>query len=115
VLTQRCIHDIFIIGITDDIDIQGAEEIKGIISSLIVQGTYRVILDLEKTQHINYVVIDTLVEGLLRLRKFQGDLRLAGLSDYLGNIFKVAGAGNQFKSYDFVENAVESFKEEEKD
>ena len=107
--TQRFIHDVFIIGITDDIDIQGAEEIKGIISSLIAQGKYRVILDLEKTQHINYVIIDTLVEGLLRLRKFKGDLRLAGLNDYLGNIFKVAGADNQFKSYDFVENAIESF------
>lgn len=112
-LTQRYINDILIIDVNGDIDIQKMEEIKNIISSLIDKDKHKIVLGLKNTKHINYLTIDILAERLQRLRQYHGDLKLVGVSDYLRNIFKVAGADNQFNSYDSVENAVKSFGEEE--
>lgn len=49
----------------------------------------------------------------MRLRKCDGDVRLAGVNDYLWNIFKFVGADDHFETYDSVENAVRSFEEED--
>ncbi|MFA4909927.1 MAG: STAS domain-containing protein [Desulfobacteria bacterium] len=112
-LTQRYINDILIIDFNGDVDIEKMEAIKNIISSLMDKDRHKVVLDLKNTKHINYLTIDILVERLQRLRQYRGDLKLVGVSDYLRNIFKVAGADNEFNSYDSVENAVKSFGEEE--
>ena len=114
-LAQRYVEDILVIDGNDDIDIQRMEEIKNIISSQIERRNYKVVLNLEKTEHINYSGIEMLVERLFRVRDYHGDIKLAGVNDYLRNIFIVAGAYDQFKSYDSVENAVEGFGEEGRD
>lgn len=112
-LTQRYINDILIIDVNGDVDIEKMEEIKNIISSLMDKDKHKVVLGLKNTKHINYLTINILVERLQRLRQYHGDLKLVGASDYLRNIFKVAGADNQFNSYDSVENAIKSFGEDE--
>ena len=111
-LTQRYVESILVIDGNDDIDVQKMEEIRGMISSLMEKRRYRVILNLENTKHINYSGIDMLVERLSRIRDYRGDIMLAGANDYLRNIFKVAGAYDQFKDYDSVENAVKGFGKE---
>ena len=112
-LTQRYINDILIIDVNGDVDIEKMEEIKNIISSLMDKDRHKVVLDLKNAIHINYLTVNILVERLQRLRQHHGGLKLVGVSDYLRNIFKVAGADNEFNSYDSVENAVKSFGEEE--
>ena len=111
-MTHRNIKDISIIDVNVDIDLQKMDEIKTVISSLIDNGKCKVILNLKETKHINYLSIDILLERLIRLRQLDGDLRLVIASDYLVNIFKVVGADNQFRSYNSVDNAVESFEQE---
>ncbi|MFH2013078.1 MAG: STAS domain-containing protein [Pseudomonadota bacterium] len=114
-LTQRYINDILIIDVKGDVDIEKMEEIKNVISSLMDKDKHKVVLGLKNTKHINYSAINVLVERLQKLRQYHGDLKLVGVNDYLNNIFRVAGAYNQFDSYASVENAVKSFEEEGKD
>ena len=111
-LAHKRIKDILVIDGNEEIDLKKMEEIKSIISSLIDEGTYKVVINFKRTQHINYLGIQVLEERLSRLRQFHGDLRLAGMNDYLENIFKVVGADNQFKSFISVKDAVKSFEEE---
>ena len=111
-LAQRYINDILIIDTSGDIDTQSMEEIKCIISKQIDNSKYRVVLNLSRTEHINYLCVETLMERAMKLRRHHGDIKLVGLNDYLGNIFKVAGADNQFNNYDSVGNAVKSFEGE---
>ncbi len=111
-LAQRYINGILIIDTSGDIDTQSMEEIKRIISKQIDNNKYWVVLNLSQTEHINYLCIETLMERVMKLRQYHGDIKLVGLNDYLENIFKVAGADNQFNSHDSVENAVKSFERE---
>jgi len=47
--------------------------------------------------HINYLSIGVLLERLKLLRNLNGDLKLAGMSPFLRDIFKVVGMDRFFE------------------
>jgi anti-sigma B factor antagonist len=111
-LDRKIIHDISVIDITGDIDFREMIRIRGVIGSLIEKERTKVVLNLRAVDHINYLSIGVLVEQLRTLRNLNGDLKLAGMSSYLRNIFKVVGMDQFFEEYISLEDAVQSFDED---
>src|SRR3970040_751302 len=111
-LDRKIIHDISVIDITGDIDFREMIRIRGVIGSLIEKERTKVVLNLKGVDHINYLSIGVLVEQLRTLRNLNGDLKLAGMSSYLRNIFKVVGMDQFFEEYISLEDAVQSFDED---
>ena len=62
--------------------------------------------------HINYLSIGVLLERLKLLRNLNGDLKLAGMSPFLRDIFKVVGMDRFFEDYTSLEDAIESFDDD---
>jgi anti-anti-sigma factor len=90
----------------------GAEqtaEISRVVGQLIRGEMYGLVLNFEAVEHVHFAVLPTLVEEKKRLQSFGGDLRLAGLSDYLKNIFKTTGVLEEFAVFDTAQQAAKSF------
>jgi anti-anti-sigma factor len=92
-----------------EVDAAKVAEINRIIGQLIKGEMYGLILNFESVEHIHFAILPSLVEEKKRLQSFGGDLRLAGLSDYLKNIFKTTGVLEEFAVFETAQQAAKSF------
>ena len=111
-LPQNNIHDISVIDVSGDIDFREMIRIKNVIGGLIEKDRLKVVLNLRAVDHINYLSIGVLLERLKLLRNLNGDLKLAGMSPFLRDIFKVVGMDRFFEYYTSLEDAIESFDDD---
>ena len=111
-LQRKPIQDISVIDVAGDIDFREMIRIKDMIGCLIEKERTKVVLNLKSVDHINYLSIGVLVERLKLLRNLNGDLKLAGMSPFLRDIFKVVGMDQFFEEYTSLEDAVASFDED---
>ncbi len=92
-----------------EIDAAKMAEIDRVVGQLIKGETYGLILNFESVEHIQFTTLPILVEEKKRLQSFGGDIRLAGMSDYLKNIFRTTGVLDAFQVFDTVQQAAKSF------
>lgn len=111
-LQRKMIQDISVIDVAGDIDLREMIRIKDVIGSLIEREQTKVVLNLKAVDHINYLSIGVLLERLRILRNLNGDLKLAGMSPYVRDIFRVVGMDQYFEDYASLEDAIESFDDD---
>jgi len=111
-LPQNNIQDISVIDVSGDIDFREMIRIKNVIGGSIEKDRLKVVLNLRAVAHINYLSIGVLLERLKLLRNLNGDLKLAGMSPFLRDIFKVVGMDRFFEDYTSLEDAIESFDDD---
>jgi anti-anti-sigma factor len=92
-----------------EIDAAQMVEVNGIIGQLIKGDIYGLILNFASADHVNFKVLPALVEERKRLQSFGGDIRLAGMSEYIKNIFRTTGVLEQFQVFDTAQLAAKSF------
>ena len=91
-----------------EIDAAKMAEINRVIGQLIRGEMYCLILNFESVEHVNFTVLSTLVDEKKRLQSFGGDILLAGMSDYLKNIFRTTGVLDEFQVFDTAQQAAKS-------
>jgi anti-sigma B factor antagonist len=73
-------------------------------------GKRNVIVDLSKTDFMDSTAIGLLISGLTSMRKVGGDMRLAGMTKRIKNLFLITRLlGSVFEDYGTVEEALQSF------
>jgi anti-anti-sigma factor len=92
-----------------EIDAAKMAEIDRVIGQLIKGEMYGLILNFESVEHIQFTILPTLVEEKKRLQSFGGDIRLAGMSNYIKNIFRTTGVLEAFQVFDTAQQAAKSF------
>jgi len=92
-----------------EIDAAKMVEIDRVIGQLIKGEMYGLIMNFESVEHIHFTILPALVEEKKRLQSFGGDLRLAGMSDYIKNIFQTTGVLEQFQFFNTAHMAAKSF------
>jgi len=92
-----------------EVDATKTAEISRIVGQLIKGEVFGLILNFDAVEHVHFAVLSSLVDEKKRLQSFGGDLRLAGLSDYLKNIFKTTGVLEEFAVFETAAQAAKSF------
>jgi anti-anti-sigma factor len=92
-----------------EIDQAKMAELDRVIGQLIKGEMYGLILNFEAAEHIHFTILPVLVEEKKRLQSFGGDIRLAGMSDYIKNIFRTTGVLEEFQVFDTAVAAAKSF------
>jgi anti-anti-sigma factor len=92
-----------------EIDVAKMMEINRVIGQLIKGEMYGLILNFESAEHIHFTILPLLMEEKKRLQSFGGDIRLAGMSDYLKNIFRTTSMLEEFQVFDTAQLAAKSF------
>jgi anti-anti-sigma factor len=84
-------------------------EVSRVVGQLIKGEMFGMILNFEAVEHVHFGILSSLVEERKRLQSFGGDIRLAGMSDYLKNIFKTTGMLEEFQVFANAQQAAKSF------
>lgn len=108
-ITKKTKGDIVILEIVGEIDLYNAPEIKDIISKLIEERCYNVIIDLEKVSYIDSSGIGALISSLSNLKKYHGGLKIINVYASVRKVFELTKLTSFFEIYDSEEEAIQSF------
>lgn len=100
---------VFQMNLEGEIDAVKMAEVNRVIGRLIKGDIYGLILNFASVEHVNFTILPALVEERKRMQSFGGDIRLAGMSDYIKNIFRTTGVLEQFQVFDTAQLAAKSF------
>lgn len=104
------IDDITILQLFGEVNLPEMNLLAGVLSKLMTTSQNKIVLNFEEVEHINYKALQTLLEGTLKLRSLQGDLKCASLNQYTHNIFRFTGTDQVMEAYESVSEAVLSFQ-----
>ena len=108
-ITKKTKGDIVILQIVGEIDLYNAPEIKDIISKLIEERCYNVIIDLEKVSYIDSSGIGALISSLSNLKKYHGGLKIINVYASVRKVFELTKLTSFFEIFDSEEEAIHSF------
>jgi anti-anti-sigma factor len=100
---------IYQMNLEGEVDAAKMAEIHRVIGQLVKGEMYGLILNFEPAEHVHFTILQSLVEEKKRLQSFGGDIRLAGMSDYIKNIFRTTGVLEEFQVFDTTQAAAKSF------
>jgi len=101
--------DVAVLHLSGEVSYQEMLKIEGILGELLKSAKTKIVLNFQKVEHVNYKIIQNLLDRALKLRRLEGDLKCASLNNYNQNIFRFTGADQFMESYDSVYDAVLSF------
>ena len=105
-------EEVFVIRPEGELGHSEMGRLRETVAEALGRGFRRFVLDLSRVDHVAYTSLGTLVERAGRLRAIGGDLKLAGASPYLRNIFRFAGVHHLLSFHPSVEAAAAAFEAE---
>jgi anti-sigma B factor antagonist len=108
-ISQREVGEIVVLDISGEIDLYNAPEIKDIISQLIEDQKYNVIINLEKVSYIDSSGIGALISSLSNLKKYQGGLKIINVYASVRKVFELTKLTSFFEIFDSEDEALASF------
>lgn len=99
-----------LVAVDGRIDSSTAPQLEKALQKILVNGRYRIVVDLAETDFISSAGLRVLLSALKQTRRFnRGDLRLAGMSPKVKKAFELAGFIELFQLFDDSVDAVGSF------
>ena len=103
-------HDgVSVLKVSGDLDTSTSKFLKQILTDMIEEEHYNIVVDMQKVIQINYMGVGTLLERLRQVRRLSGDLKLARLNRITRKALSMVGASKVFETYDTEEGAIASF------
>lgn len=85
------------------------KEFNEVLHKLIDQGKTRVVIDLGAVKFMNSSGLGMLIGGLTTMKKAEGHLKLANVTEKIESLLIITKLIKIFESYDSVDEAVKSF------
>ncbi len=108
-IKKKEISSISIIEVEGEIDLYNSKILKDMIDSLIKEGKYKLILNLQNVPFIDSSGIGTIMTSMYKLRKYGGNLKVSNVFGSVARIFKMTGLETSIEVYKEEEEAVHSF------
>lgn len=101
--------DIVIVSLAGRLDAYGANDVEKKLDLFIDSGQVKLVINLENLEYISSSGLRVFLAALKKVRKQQGDMKLADLKPFIKEIFDIAGFTQLFNILDNEEAAVNSF------
>jgi anti-sigma B factor antagonist len=98
-IDQKIINNMPVLAVSGRIDATSAEDLKRTLDSLIDGNFATILIDLADVEYISSVGLRILLAALKKVRSKQGDVKLASLQPYVGEVFEIAGFTKLFTIY----------------
>jgi anti-sigma B factor antagonist len=92
-----------VLHVMGELDMGTGPQLRQEIVRHVTAGNFHIVIDLQNIDFIDSTGLGILIGGLKRARSHGGDLRCAGLSDHLKEVFDLTGLGNVFALVDLGE------------
>ena len=95
-----------VIAVSGEIDVYTAPKLREKLISLVDEGSYQLIVDMEAVEFLDSTGLGVLVGGLKRVRSHDGWIDLACTNNRILRVFKITGLSKVFAIHDSVADAV---------
>jgi len=110
-ILEKKIGNVYLISIGGNLDAYSVNDVESKLNSLIDAGQVRLVVSLDKLEYISSSGLRVLLVTLKKVRKQQGDMRLACLKSNIKEVFDISGFTQLFNISDTEETAIDSFAE----
>jgi anti-sigma B factor antagonist len=97
-----------VVSVSGEIDVYTAPKLREKLIELVSEGTYDVVVDLEKVDFLDSTGLGVLVGALKRVKAHDGSLSLVCTQDKILKIFKITGLTKVFPIHSSVDEATSS-------
>ena len=99
-----------VIDVQGEIDIYTAPRLRELLIDLVSQGSYQLVVNLDKVGFLDSTGLGVLVGGLRRVRAHDGSLDLVCTQQRILKIFRITGLTEVFGIYQTVDQAIAAAK-----
>lgn len=110
-ILEQKIGNVNIISLSGRLDAYSANDLERKLDSLIDADQVQLVVNLGGLEYMSSSGLRVLLAALKKVRKQQGDIKLACLKPYIKEVFDIAGFTQLFTIFDAEEAAVSSFVE----
>jgi anti-sigma B factor antagonist len=110
-IPEKSVGNVYVVFLNGRLDAYAANDVEKKLDSLFTSAKAQLVVNLKGLEYISSSGLRVLLSALKRVRKQQGDIRLACLQPYVKEVFDIAGFTQLFKMFDREEEAVDSFTE----
>jgi len=107
-IEEKSVGDVAILTLNGRLDAYSSNDVERRINALIDDDCVRIVVNLDGVEYISSSGLRVMLASLKRLKKEEGDLKLACLKPYVKEVFDIAGFTQLFEIYDREEEAVNS-------
>jgi anti-sigma B factor antagonist len=105
-LNVRRQGDHAVLEVAGEIDVYTAPKLREKLIELVNDGSYHLVVDLERVDFLDSTGLGVLVGGLKRVRNHDGSLGLVCTQDKILKIFRITGLTKVFPIHDSVDEAI---------
>jgi anti-sigma B factor antagonist len=110
-IVEKKMGKVNVLSLSGRLDAYSAGEIEKKLDSLIEGGQPNLVMDLEKLEYISSSGLRVFLSALKKVKKQQGDIKLACMKPFIKEVFDIAGFTQLFNIFDTQEAAVSGFSE----
>jgi len=108
-ISEKTAGNVNIIYLNGRLDAYAANDVEKKLDSLISAKQLNLVVELSRLEYISSSGLRVLLAGIKKVKKEQGDIRLACLQPYVREVFDIAGFTQLFQIFNSEEDAVNSF------
>lgn len=108
-IAQRVENGISIFVPEGRIDTQAAADLDKALQDKVLQGNYKMVLDMSQVTYISSAGLRSLAAVQVNNKEENGDLKLAGLNERVTRVFRIIGFDMFFSIHDTAEAAIADF------
>jgi len=110
-ILEKKIGNVYLISIGGNLDAYSVNDVESKLDSLIDAGHVQLVVSLVNLEYISSSGLRVLLATLKKVRKQQGDIRLACLKSNVKEVFDISGFAQLFNILSTEETAIDSFAE----
>ena len=108
-IIEKKIGSIIIIALGGRLDAYASSDVEQKLNALVDADEVRLVVNLERLDYISSSGLRVLLTSLKKVRKREGDIKLACMKPLIKEVFDVAGFSQLFSIYDLEDVAVQAF------
>ena len=99
-----------IVDVEGEIDVYTAPRLRELLIDLVTNGSYQIVVNMEKVEFLDSTGLGVLVGGLKRVRAHDGSLDLVCTQERILKIFRITGLTKVFGIHNSVDEAISARK-----
>ena len=109
-IPERNVGDVSVVALSGRLDTYSSSEVEQKFNSLIDTGRTRLVVNFKDLAYISSSGLRVLLAALKKVRKQQGDVKLAAMQPNIKEVFDMAGFTQLFSLFETEEAAIAAFQ-----